>query len=274
MIESDREEQLAAARKLPRNVVVTVPQVEPPPFSPVAQSKEVVAKQTETRAPAGEAKTVAQKDNPPPTVAQPATTQIAEVKTPEELPAFVPAPKSLVSDRSAEQLALVNTGVGGTQNAMLSSLPKPIETAITRAGAGTAQLSLSNADQPMKIGEKRVLAIELKSDSPLGLSVLTLSFDPKVVKITSVKPGTLLPAGNSAGISQSIDPKGFYKISISSFNGAAPLQGAGSLMLIEVEAIADGDAGVGFDQQSLRLLSPDAREVRFEVLPVRISVKQ
>ena len=36
IIESDREDQLAAARRLPRNSVVNLPDVEPAPFSPAA----------------------------------------------------------------------------------------------------------------------------------------------------------------------------------------------------------------------------------------------
>lgn len=276
IIESDREEQLAQARRLPRNAVVNLPDVEPAPFSPAATRHQAAATNPVN------VQTVAH--NPTPTMSQqnvaaaaqqPA--QVAESKTQvEEIPAFVPAPKSLVSDRSAEQVALVNSGVGGTQNASLTSMPKPIETStlIARNGGPRASLNLTAGVAPFKAGEKRLLAIELKSDLPVGLAVMMLHFNPKVVKLTAINPGTLLPPGHKASLAQSVDPKGIYMFSISSFNGATPLQGAGSLILLEAEAIADGDAAFGFNKESLRLITPDARDIAVELMPVRAIAKQ
>ena len=43
----------------------------------------------------------------------------------------MPAPKSLVSNQSAAELAVVNSGSGGTQNAVLTSLPKPIDASVS-----------------------------------------------------------------------------------------------------------------------------------------------
>jgi hypothetical protein len=110
------------------------------------------------------------------------------------MPAFVPAPKSMVSDKSAEQLALVNPGVGGTQKTRFFPVwLKPIETAASIApNASRAQLGLSTGIEPLKVGEKRQMVIALNSSAPLGLAMLTLRFDPKVVRVTGVNPGTLL----------------------------------------------------------------------------------
>src|SRR6185295_10370064 len=61
---------------------------------------------------------------------QPATAvnqQTAKAQTTtDELPAYIPAPKSLVSDAAASQVATVNANVNS--QAVLTSLPKPIET--------------------------------------------------------------------------------------------------------------------------------------------------
>ena len=273
IIESDREDQLAAARRLPRNSTVNLPDVEPPPFSPAA----TLAKQQVPAKATGETQTVAQ-NSPAPATTNVTTTQRApasnaEVKTPaEELPAFVPAPKSMVSDRSAEQLALVNTA----QLASLTNSLKPIETSTgtARSGSPAAQLSLTGGDRPFKVGEKRLMAIEFKSDAPLGLAVLMLRFDPRVVKVTAINPGTLLPPGNTASLTQSVDPKGTYMLSLSTFNGAAALRGSGSLVLIQVEAIAEGDGAFGFDKERLRLITPDARDIAVELMPTRVAMKR
>lgn len=284
IIESDREEQLASARRLPRNAVVNLPDVEPPPFSPAAGG---LGRQQMAVNNSGSASTSAAPAPVQNAAATPnqsnaaANTQAAAARTNEgkatidELPAFVPAPKSMISERSAEQLALVNTGIGGAQNAALTSSPKPIETSamVRRNGAPKAQMNLTGGIAPLKAGEKRQMAIELTTEMPVGLAVLMLRFDPKVVKVTAINPGTLLPAGHTASLTQSVDPKGVYMFSLSTFNGATPLRGGGSLVLIQIEAIAEGDPAFSFDAQSLRLITPDARDIAVELVPVRGPVK-
>lgn len=282
IIESDHEDQLAAARRLPRNSVVNLPDVEPAPFSPAAggAGRHLTAvNNTGNTASApvvhnAAARTPAQTYSASNT--QAAAAQSTEGKTSiEELPAFVPAPKSMISERSAEQLALVNTGIGGAQNAALTSSPKPIETStlIPLKGAPKAQMYLTGGVAPLKVGEKRQMAIELTTDMPVGLAILMLRFDPKVIKVTAINPGTLLPPGHSASMTQSVDPKGVYMFSLSTFNGATPLRGGGSLVLIQIEAIAEGDPAFSFDPQSLRLITPDARDIAVELVPVRGPVK-
>lgn len=284
IIESDREEQLASARRLPRNAVVNLPDVEPPPFSPAAGG---LGRQQMAVNNSGSASTSAAPAPVQNAAATPnqsnaaANTQAAAARTNEgkatidELPAFVPAPKSMISERSAEQLALVNTGIGGAQNAALTSSPKPIETSamVRLNGAPKAQMNLTGGIAPLKAGEKRQMAIELTTEMPVGLAVLMLRFDPKVVKVTAINPGTLLPAGHTASLTQSVDPKGVYMFSLSTFNGATPLRGGGSLVLIQIEAIAEGDPAFSFDAQSLRLITPDARDIAVELVPVRGPVK-
>lgn len=280
IIESDREDQLASARRLPRNAVVNLPDVEPPPFSPAAggAGRQQTAVNNTGLASPSTAPTLVQNtaatsnQSNLTTNTQAAAAQANEVKaTIEELPAFVPAPKSMVSGRSAEQLALVNTGIGGAQNAALTSSPKPIATStILPVNSGPkAQMKLTGGIAPLRAGEKRQMAIELTSGMPVGLAVLMLRFDPKVVKVTAINPGTLLPAGHTASLTQSVDPKGVYMFSLSTFNGATPVRGAGSLVLIQIEAIAAGDPAFSFDPQSLRLITPDARDITVELVPAR-----
>src|SRR5207237_2596866 len=88
--------------------------------------------------------------------------------TVDELPSFVPAPKSLITDQAAANVATVNPGTAGSQNAVLTSLPKPEETAlavkapaIKSPGARVAQLTLMPDGDVLKVGEKRRYAIQL-----------------------------------------------------------------------------------------------------------------
>jgi hypothetical protein len=269
IIESDREDQIAAGRRLPRNSVVQLPDVEPPPFGRPATTAElarnsglVPAVTASAKAPAGSPETKAQSTTAAPTNGAQSTS--AKSQASEELPAFVPAPKSMVSDRSAADLAVVNSGAGGTQNAALTSLPTPIDTSVSTArnGSRIAQLNLMPANVVMKAGDKRQFAVDFKSDVALSLAVLALRFDPKVIKVTAVSSGTLFPSGKTPILTQSVDPSGMCLISISA-NGAL-MYGSGSLVFLQVEAIGSGDTGITFDKGNLHLIALDGRDVVLE----------
>lgn len=187
----------------------------------------------------------------------------------EELPAFVPAPKSLVSSTTATQVAAVNTNLASDARATLTSLSaKPIEAAITPISpkGRSAQLTLGPADQSMRIGETRRFALDVKSDVPLAMAIVALRFDPKVVKVRAVGLD-----GSSAMLTQSTDASGVCLISISNLNS---LTGPGTLIYIDVEGVAPGDAGLLFDRESSHLVAVDARDLAVEVAPARATVKQ
>jgi hypothetical protein len=213
--------------------------------------------------------------------ALPATTTAAQniqsQSTPEELPSFVPAPKSLVSDRSAAEVAAVNNGTSGTQNAALTSLPKALETSLNvKSGSSrVARISFVPADDVLKVGEKRRFAVQLSSATPVSLVMLAFRFDPKVVKVNAVTRGDLLASLPDAApsITQSLDP-GVCLISISALNGKSAMKGSGALVFIDVEAIGAGDAAFIFDKDSLHLVAIDARDIALEVAQGHAIVKQ
>jgi general secretion pathway protein D len=214
------------------------------------------------------------------------TQQTAKAQTPaEELPAYVPAPKSLVSNTAAREVAAVNTNLNGDARAVLTSLAKPIESAVgpisgpSSPNTRSAQLSLTPADQSMRVGESRRFALELKSDISLALAVIALRFDPKVVSVRVSSAGPLLANekdGKSEGASftQSIDASGVCLISISNLSGTASMKGPGTLLFIDVEGIGIGDAGLLLDKDSMHLVAADARYLAVDVMPARAIVKQ
>jgi general secretion pathway protein D len=269
IIESDREDQIAAARRLPKNSVVQLPDVEPAPFGRAATTAELA--RNSQPAPVGttpaNASSVSPDGKAPNTAAAPTTVaQTASTKpsASDELPAFVPAPKSLISDRSAAELAVVNSGAGGTQQASLTSMPTPIDVSArtTRNGSRVAQLKLTPANEVLKVGEQRRFAVEIKSDVALSLAVLALRFDPKVIKVTAVSSGSLFPSGKVPILTQSVDPSGMCLISVSA-NGAL-MQGSGSLVILQVEAIGPGNTGMTFDEGNMHLVAVDAQGVVLE----------
>ena len=278
--EADREDQIAAARTLPRNVSLQLPD------APLVKQGETAAQNTtpvNLPPPAG---AIAFTPAPAPAPAKAATAEttkpvVAQNNKPatvEELPSFVPAPKSLISDQAAATVATVNTGNAGTQNAVLTSLPKPAATSLENkvSGPRVARLSLLPEGDVIKVGEKRRYAIQLNSDVPLSLALLAFKFDPKVLKVHALTAGSILPTtGESAPLfTPSIDASGTCLISISSLNGKASFKGSGPLLFIDVEAIGAGDAALVFVRETLHLVATDARDVVSEVVQGTATVKQ
>jgi hypothetical protein len=187
----------------------------------------------------------------------------------EEMPAFVPAPKSLVSSTAATEVAAVNTNLASDARATLTSMAaRPIDAAITPISAKgrSAQLTFGPAEQSMKVGETRRFALDVKSDVALAMAIVALRFDPKVVKVKAVGL-----EGSNAMLNQSTDPSGVCLISISNLSS---MMAPGTLIYIDVEGIGVGDAGLLFDKNSSHLIAIDARDLGVEVTPARATVKQ
>lgn len=267
--DADREDQIAAARALPRNVNLQLPD------APLVKPGETLAQSASGPGvfpPAGTMAFV-----PAPAPAKPATAENNKPAAMEDLPSFVPAPKSLISDQAAANVATVNSSSAGTQNAVLTTLPKAAETSLeTKLGTPVAQLSLLPSGDVMKVGEKRRYAIQLNSDVPLSLALLALRFDPKVVKVHALTAGSILgTAGETAPLfTPSIDASGTCLISISSLNGKASFKGSGPLLFIDLEAVGEGNASLVFVKETLHLVATDARNVVSEVVQGTATVKQ
>jgi len=288
--EADQEDQIAAARQQQRNARVRPnTSFEPATIAPITNNgAATAAANTTTITPLATnvtTSTVATNNTPKDAVAaQPApanSSQVAKTQAAaEELPAFVPAPKSLVSSSEASQVAAVNTNLNTNAQAVLTSMPKPIETALTSMSANTrsAQLILAPSDAVMKVGETRRFALELKSDASLAIAILALRFDPKVIRIKGLVAGTALAADNgnkenAPGMTQSIDASGMCLISLANLRSAASLKDSGLWLFIDVQALSAGDAGLVFDASATYLMAIDAANVTLDLSPIHAIVK-
>src|SRR5882672_5537954 len=152
--EADREEQLAEYRAQQKNTTAKVTVVPSAPSVFGNTPGAAVAKNSAADDSAPPLAIIV--DNP--TVAKDTAVPVANTPQPaagnqvaartdkpaEEMPAFVPAPKSLVSSTAATEVAAVNTNLNSDARATLTSLAvKPIDAAITPGSlkARNAQLS-------------------------------------------------------------------------------------------------------------------------------------
>lgn len=281
--EADREDQIAAARSLPRHANIQLPDAPlevAKAIQPTLNAPKPVVDSTAAAAPTQTATTTTAAPTTPTQVqtTPPVQAQNNKPAAMEDLPSFVPAPKPLISEKDASAVAAVNPSAAGAQNAVLTAAPKPAETSFdTKLNAKrVAQLSFLPGEESLKLGEKRRYAIQLNSDVPLSLALLALRFDPKVVKVHAVTAGTLIGTPTDAAplFTPSIDASGVCLISISSLNGKISFGGSGPLVFIDVEAIGAGNAALVFDKERLHLVAIDAKDVVSEVVQGTATVKQ
>jgi general secretion pathway protein D len=280
--EADREDQLAEWRSQQKNAALAkanapaVPASAPANVAPAATNGAVAQTSPATLNNATTTGSMPAVNNTaaqnPGTAATSAVQQTANSQPVEEIPAYVPAPKSLISDTAANEVAAVNTNLNnGDARATLTSLAKPIQSAvpaITSAGR-RAEVSLTPDNQSMKVGETRRFALDVKSDVPLSMAIIALRFDPKVVKVRAISAAE---GGNGgANFTQSPDVAGLCLISIASLNG---MTGPGTLLFIDVEGIGPGDAGLVFDNDAIHLVATDAKGVAVQSLAAQATVKQ
>jgi hypothetical protein len=246
---------------------------------PVAQNNNVAPPQTQTAVLVAPTK----KDGV-------ATSTDAAMPQPKALalnaPAEAASPQKMDVASALKSIVSPTTGVSGTsasskQDVSLTPAveglaPKSERTDISvtpTKPAGVVELSLSPDESEMRVGEKRQLALGVKTGAPLGLAVLTLRFDPRVMKINSVTPGALFANAKTAPVlSQSVDQNGMLLISLAPAAGS-PISGEGVLLNIEFEAVAGGDSLLAFDLANVHLVASDGHSVLLQIDPVKLMVK-
>ena len=117
----------------------------------------------------------------------------------------------------------------------------------------------------MRVGERRRIALLLKSKAPVGLAMVTLRFDPKVLAVRAVAPGENF-LGGGAHMTNTLDPMGRLVLSFAPEVGKS-LSGTGTLVYIEVEAIGKGEAGIDFDDERTHLVAIDGRRIVPQLVP-------
>ena len=316
LIETQRDEMIAAARRLPKNAVIEVkdpaPAYEPATKEQLASSapnqtatnqaaaNPVTSNATTTATPLNQA---ASTNNAAPAQVQNVSTQAVTAKSTEALivpndgalpqpkpAAFtaqdVAAPKSTTDVATALQSIVTaptnvaTTSLSANQSAAItpaSDLAPRSEVATAKAKnaeSGIIELALDSGNSDLKVGEKRPLAVQLKSDAPLGMALVTLRFDPKVLKINSIAPGSMFANAKTAPtLTQSIDEHGMVLISLTPAAGSVTTAD-GTLLSIEVEAIASGDTNLNFDLSNIHLVASDGRAMLLQIEPVKLTVKQ
>jgi general secretion pathway protein D len=312
--ETAREEQMIAARRIPKNVVVQIPDpavTYEPAKAAAAEMANTNGTKTESNhvtlpqqaasfAPATQPATqpvtqpATQPASPPAvqTAAQTAanTNSQPESAMPQPKSAAVsppPASSSATQDVTSALKNLVSSG-----NVSAANLTTKQETPITpvaeqlspktekasafktvEALANIIEFKLTPSESEMKAGEKKQLSLQVNSGAPLGLAVITLRFDPKVIKISSVTPGTMFANAKTApALTQSIDEHGMILLSLTPAAGSS-ISGEGSLLNLEIIGLSAGDAELAFDLSNVHVVASDGRTLLLQIEPLKLTVK-
>jgi len=299
--ETDTEDRLAeiaaarvAARKVPNNVVVQLPDAEPPPgyiAAPKALATNTVSATNNTAATNGTVNAGKSTSAIPVVVPAERKDLAANMPTPIDTsittPSYVQRPgeiPSALKTLNGQTASLLSQATGAPQTPALTPMAQnlaPASDAVANPGADTeaakriVELTLTPESQEIQTGAKQAMSVGLKSDAPLGLAVIALRFDPRVIKITNIAAGSLFSgAGNAPTITKSIDDKGMLLISIAPAAGASPMAGDGSLLKIDFEAVGAGEGAFAFDTGNVHLVAADGGSLVLQLGQTRVTVKQ
>ena len=149
-----------------------------------------------------------------------------------------------------------------------STAAKPLEPALS-----VMEVSLTPGKSELKVGDKQQLQLRVKSDAPLGLALVTLRFDPKVLKVNSISMGDLFAnAKTPPTLTQSVDTHGMMLISLTPAAGSA-VTADGAIFDIDVEALAAGDSTLAFDLSNVNIVASDGRPLLLQIEPIKLTVK-
>jgi general secretion pathway protein D len=307
--ENYREEQILAARRIPKEVNVQLPDA--PAYVPAAKTE------TSTQAAANNGAATQTTATQPTTVAQnnggaakteppalttnqaPANTTNSPTSNDSAMPQPRPvgasfAPQTPVTDTNKLDVATAiksvvtpTTEVTATSAAAKTDAnvtapvedlaPKPAVTDATAKSAplpAVIELGFAPEQTELTVGEKRQLSLELNSPARLGVAVVMLRFDPNILRITNVTAGKILTDAKSAAtISVMKNEGGVLLVSIAPAAGAT-ISGEGALLNLEVEGLAGGNSSLAFDLSSVHIVTADGSASVVQVSsPVTVAVK-
>jgi general secretion pathway protein D len=230
IIQEEKEELLASARKVPNAAQVQLPdqKVDAPVYvkSSDAQSNAAVV-------PASGSPSAA-----------------ASVQTP-------PIAGLRAIDSSVKTLQVNQTSDTSVARTAFAERPTPAEPTV-RSVSPAVEVKLP-AVPAMKAGERTRIAVAVNAGAPFRSAVLGLRFDPAKVAVRSVAYGDVFgtTVANTAA-PPFLNQNGKMFVSLSVANGEAPAA-TGTLAFVEIEALADGVPEILLEKDVLNFLTADGK---------------
>src|SRR5207237_5751288 len=142
-----------------------------------------------------------------------------------------------------------------------------------KSAGSVMEVRLTPEKSELKVGDKQQLQLRVKSDAPLGLALISLRSDPKMLKVNSISMGDLFAnAKTPPTLTQSVDNHGMILISLVPAAGSA-VTSDGAIFNIDVEALGAGDSTLAFDLSNVNVVASDGRPLLLQIEPIKLTVK-
>lgn len=239
IVQEEREELLAAARRLPTETAIQLPdqKVEDAPvYVKTGEQQQTVSQNTETT-----------------TEPQTETTEKTELN----LSSLKPIDSSVKTLNVAQTSELIQGSLPVKETTLKT--PETTEEDLPKAVSPSAEIKILQNLPEMKKGEKTKIAVMVRSATAFRSAVLGLKFDDKKVAIRAVSFGDAFGAELANTPSTPfLNQGGKMFVSLSSPKDSAQ-NASGVLAFIEIEALTDGKHAVSFDSDVINLLTADGK---------------
>ena len=303
--ETERDEQIAAARRLPKNSVIQLPDA---PLTYEAAAKTDASAQNKLTESQIVPNTAGVNAPTQVNTMGPAQTQVASANGADsnraaaalQADVAMPQPKSAATTANGnppvmqtadvasalKNLVSSPTSVSATSfspkqdigvNPMVDVSPKADASAMTVKSSeprlSIIEMSLSSDKAELKVGDKHQLQVRVKSDAPLGTAIMMLRFDPRVLKVNGISLGDLFANAKGAPtLTQSVDEHGMVLISVAPGAGSS-ITADGALINLDIEALTAGDSSLAFDISNVHVVASDGRPLLLQINPAKLTVK-
>ncbi len=264
IVQEDREEELAAARKVPNVAQVQLPDqpLDAPAYTKSNAAQQTVAA-TEQKPEVNTASTAAPEKSATTADNQQAN-QIATALRPIDTSVKTLQIVAPTTDSAENKVVTRQTSLKASdENAKAADEAKAVD-AITEENAPTAQIQFLTNLPEMKTGEKTKVVVMVKSATAFRSAVLGLRFDAKKLAIRSVGFGDVFGTGLAqTQATPFVNENGKTYVSLSSPKDVAE-NTSGVLAYIEIEAFADGKPEITFDKDILSMLTAGGKNFRMQ----------
>ena len=135
--------------------------------------------------------------------------------------------------------------------------------------ASAATLSLSPSSQSVNVGDTFTVSINLDTQgaSVDGVDIRYLNYNPALLQVQQVTPGTLMPITPANSINASVGRITFSQVVV----GGSQYKGSGALATITFKVLASGNASVTFNHTALNTTDSNVASNGSDVLTAVIN---
>ncbi|HVF46143.1 MAG TPA: hypothetical protein VNA17_01105, partial [Pyrinomonadaceae bacterium] len=239
LVDEERDEMLAAARRMPTAAVVQLPDQQPPTYV-----------KTDAAAPASQNSAPASA----PVRTDGAMSQTADTAKPVETTAVNLKPidssvKTLQLNQTADMVAAPQTPE------VKPAAPAPIELVPVPA----VELKLGAELPEMKAGDRMKIPVLMQGSNPFRSAVMGLKFDDKKMAVRGVIYGDAFGAAVTEAM-PFLNQNGKMYVSLTAPDGKQVIT-SGTLAFIEIEALVAGKPEISFDRDVLNFLTNEGKNL-------------